>query len=272
VKNLNSFRAVERAIAYEINRQEKLLESGESVIQETRGWDEDKQETFSQRVKEGSADYRYFPDPDLPKLYISKIKEFEEENLKSQLPELPWERRGKYVDEYGIKKEDADMFVRDEFLAKLFDAVIDEFKGDKKLIKTASNYITSDIAGLVKVDDDSNEKLHKNITAESFAELMSMIHKNEISSRGAKDILKEMYERGGAPEKIAKEKNLLQKSDEGELKKVVEKIIRDNEKVVREYKNGKQSSLQFLIGQGMKATGGSANPEILKKLFIEILK
>lgn len=272
VKNLNSFRAVERAIAYEINRQGKLLDNGENVIQETRGWNEDKQETFSQRVKEGSADYRYFPDPDLPKLYISKMKEFSYENLKSQLPELPWEKRGKYIDEYDIKKEDAYMFVRDEFLAKLFDAVVEEFGGDKKLIKTASNYITSDIAGLVKSDSGSDEKLHKNITAENFAQLMSMIHKNEISSRGAKDILKEMYEKGGAPSKIAKEKNLLQKSDESELGEIVRKIITENEKVAEEYKNGKQSNLQFLIGQGMRATGGSANPEVLKKLFVESLK
>ena len=272
VKNLNSFRAVERAISYEINRQEKLLDEGGKVAQETRGWDEGKQETFSQRIKEGSADYRYFPDPDLPKLYINKMKELEEKSLKSQLPELPWEKRGKYVDEYDIKKEDADMFVRDSYLSKLFDAVVGEFKGDKKLIKTASNYITSDIAGLIKTDADSSEKLHKNITAESFAQLMSMIHKNEISSRGAKDILKEMYDRGGSPSEIAKKKNLLQKSDEGELKNIVEKIIAENKKVADEYKNGKETSLQFLIGQGMRMTGGSANPEVLKKLFIELLK
>jgi aspartyl-tRNA(Asn)/glutamyl-tRNA(Gln) amidotransferase subunit B len=272
VKNLNSFRAVERAIEYEIKRQSKLLDDGDEVIQETRGWDDTKQETFSQRVKEGSADYRYFPDPDLPKLYINKIKEFSEENLKSQLPELPWEKRERYIDEYGIKKEDAYMFVRDEFLAKLFDAIIEKFGNDKKLVKTASNYITSDIAGLIKQESEEDDKLHKNISAESFGELMSMIHKNEISSRGAKDILAEMYERGGLPDKIAKEKNLFQKSNESELKKIVEKIILENDKVVKEYKNGKQAGLQFLIGQGMKATQGSANPEVLKKLFMESLK
>ncbi len=272
VKNLNSFKVVEKAIEYEIKRQSTLLDEGGKVVQETRGWDEDKQETFSQRMKEGSADYRYFPDPDLPKLHISKIEEFKEENLKSSLPELPWEKRERYQSEYDIKGEDADMFVRDEFLSKLFDAVSKEFAEDKKLIKTASNYITSDIAGLVKQGSGESDKLHKNISAENFAQLMSMIHKNEISSRGAKDILSEMYERGGVPSEIAEEKNLFQKSDEGELKEIIAKIIKENEKVVTEYKNGKEASLQFLIGQGMKATQGSANPEVLKKLFIENIK
>jgi aspartyl-tRNA(Asn)/glutamyl-tRNA(Gln) amidotransferase subunit B len=272
VKNLNSFKVVEKAIEYEIKRQSKLLDEGGEVVQETRGWDEDKQETFSQRIKEGSADYRYFPDPDLPKLHISKIEEFSEESLKNILPELPWEKRERYKNEYDIRQEDADMFVRDEFLAKLFEGVLKEFVGDKKLIKTASNYITSDIAGLIKQSDDASDKLHKNISAENFAQLMSMIHKNEISSRGAKDILAQMYEEGGVPSEIAQEKNLFQKSDEGELKEIIEKIISENEKVAEDFKNGKEAGLQFLIGQGMKETKGSANPEVLKKLFIESLK
>ncbi|MBT3282634.1 Asp-tRNA(Asn)/Glu-tRNA(Gln) amidotransferase subunit GatB [bacterium] len=272
VKNLNSFKVVEKAIEYEIKRQSKLLDEGGEVIQETRGWDEAKQETFSQRIKEGSADYRYFPDPDLPKLHISKIEEFSGENLKNILPELPWEKRERYKSQYDIKEEDADMFVRDEFLAKLFDAVAEQFVGGNMLIKTASNYITSDIAGLVKQGGGKSDKLHENISAENFAQLMSMVHGNEISSRGAKDILKEMYENGGVPKEIAEKKNLFQKSDEGELKQIIEKIIEENEKVVTEYKNGKEAGLQFLIGQGMRATQGSANPEVLKKLFENLLK
>ncbi|MDP6388122.1 MAG: Asp-tRNA(Asn)/Glu-tRNA(Gln) amidotransferase subunit GatB [Candidatus Pacebacteria bacterium] len=272
VKNLNSFRAVERAVSYEINRQEKLLDKGEKVIQETRGWDEDKQETFSQRMKEGSADYRYFPDPDLPKLQIRELPEFSVENLEKSMPELPWKRRERYKRDFEIKDEDIEMLVRNSYLSELFEFVVSKLKNDKKLIKIASNYITSDIAGLVKSDVDSDDKLHKNISAESFAKLISMIHKNDISSRGAKNILSEMYENGGDPNKIAEEKNLFQKSDEEELKQIIEKIIMDNKKVAEDFKNGKEVSLQFLIGQGMKATQGSANPEILKKLFIEILK
>lgn len=269
VKNLNSFKAVEKAIDYEIKRQIELLERGEKVVQETRGWDENKQKTFSQRVKEGSADYRYFSDPDLPKLYISKIKEFSEERLKKILPELPWEKRERYIKKYNLKAEDAYMFVRDEFLSKLFDTLIDKFKEDKELIKLASNYIISDIVGLINIDSSFDEKSHKNISAENFSQLIFMLYNKDISSRGAKDILKELYQNGGMPDKIAKDKNLFQKSNEEELKKVVENIILENQKVVEEFKSGKQSSLQFLIGQGMRKTKSSANPEVLKKLFID---
>jgi aspartyl-tRNA(Asn)/glutamyl-tRNA(Gln) amidotransferase subunit B len=223
-------------------------------------------------MKEGSADYRYFPDPDLPKLQIRELPEFSVENLEKSMPELPWKRRERYKRDFEIKDEDIEMLVRNSYLSELFEFVVSKLKNDKKLIKIASNYITSDIAGLVKSDVDSDDKLHKNISAESFAKLISMIHKNDISSRGAKNILSEMYENGGDPNKIAEEKNLFQKSDEEELKQIIEKIIMDNKKVAEDFKNGKEVSLQFLIGQGMKATQGSANPEILKKLFIEILK
>lgn len=274
IKNLNSFKAVERAIDYEIKRQIKLLENGEQVIQETRGWDENKQKTFLQRIKEGSADYRYFPDPDLPKLYINEIKEFDKENLKKQLPELPWEKRERYINKYNLKEEDAYIFVRDEFLSKLFDSIIEKSKENKELIKLASNYIISDIIGLINTDDipnENNKKSHKNISTENFYKLILMLYNKDISSRGAKNILKEMYQNGGMPYKIAKEKNLFQKSNEGELKKIVENIISKNQKVAEDFKGGKQTALQFLIGQGMRETKGSANPEMLKKLFIESL-
>lgn len=272
VKNLNSFKVVEKAIDYEIKRQTELLENGERVVQETRGWDENKQKTFSQRVKEASADYRYFPDPDLPKLYISKIKEFSEESLKSILPELPWEKRKIYIKKYNLKAEDAYMFVRDKFLSKLFDTLIDKFEEDKELIKLASNYITSDIVGLINTDSSFDEKSHKNISAENFSQLIFMVYNKDISSRGAKDILKELYQKGGMPDKIAKDKNLFQKSNKEELKKVIEDIILENQKAVEEFKSGKQASLQFLIGQGMRKTKGSANPEVLKKLFIDFIE
>lgn len=271
VKNLNSFKAVEKAIDYEIKRQIELLEKGEKVIQETRGWDENKQKTFLQRVKEGSADYRYFPDPDLPKLYISKIKEFNKESLKNQLPELPWEKRERYINKYNFKEEDAYMFVKDEFLSRLFDALVEKFEENKELIKLASNYITSDIVGLINIDSSFDEKSHKNISAENFSQLIFMLYNKDISSRGAKDILKELYQKGGMPDKIAKDKNLFQKSNKEELKKIVENIILENQKVVEEFKSGKQASLQFLIGQGMRKTKGSANPEVLKKLFIDFI-
>jgi len=267
VKNLNSFKVVEKAIEYEIKRQIELIESGGVVSQETRGWNEKKQETFSQRVKEGSADYRYFPDPDLPKLRISELEEFNKENLKIEIPELPWEKRERYKKEYEIKDEDIESFVVDKKLGDFFEDVISDFNNDKAFTKLASNYITSDLMGIIKVA----EKI-KLPDAKKFSKLISMVKSGDISSRAAKDILVIFYHEGGDPEEIAKEKNLLQKSDEGELKEIVQTIIEDNENVVLEYKSGKESSLQFLIGQGMRVTKGSANPKILSKIFTEELK
>ena len=268
VKNLNSFRAMERAIAYEYERQVAQLEAGERVIQETRGWDEAKQKTFSQRAKEDSHDYRYFPDPDLPKLRISEIPEFGEEILKKEMPELPDEKRKRYTEEYGIKSEDIEIFIADFSLQNLFEkSVVPKLGGDKKLIQLASNYITND---LVKIAGGKGEVLER--IKDNFADLVKMAGAGEISSRGAKDILAEMALEGGDPRKIAEAKNLFQKSDPEALKKVVAEIISANLKVVADYKGGKEASLQYLVGQGMKATKGSANPEVLKKMLIEEIR
>jgi aspartyl-tRNA(Asn)/glutamyl-tRNA(Gln) amidotransferase subunit B len=263
VKNLNSFRAVERAIEFEIKRQIKVLECGKEIFQETRGWDENKQETFSQRIKEGSADYRYFPDPDLPKLNIGEIEDFK--NIK--LTELPWEKRDRYKKDFDIKSEDIESYITDRKLEEFFEEVVSNFEGDINSIKLASNYITSDLVGLMK-----NEGVIKFPAVKDFAKLIMMVKSGEISSRAAKDILKIIFKDGGNPENIAKEKKLIQKSDENELLKIVKKIIKENKQVSEDYRAGKKSSIQYLIGQGMKETKGSANPKILSKLFIDALK
>jgi aspartyl-tRNA(Asn)/glutamyl-tRNA(Gln) amidotransferase subunit B len=269
IKNLNSFRSVEKAIDFEVDRQIDLLEEGGEVIQETRGWNEIKEKTFSQRLKEFSHDYRYFPEPDLPKLYISEISEFEEEVLKRELPELPWQKRKRYLG-IGLKEEDVEFFVRDAVTGTglyndLFQKVLDS-SDDKETLLLAGNYIVSDIVGLAK------KGATLNIRWQDFVELLQMIRESEVSSRGAKDILAVMLTEGGSPAKIAEEKDLLQKSDKGELKEIVQRVIKENSKVVDEYKNGKETALQFLIGQGMKETKGSANPGVLKELFISELK
>ena len=273
VKNLNSFKVVEKAIDYEIKRQIEAIEKGEAIIQETRGWDENKQETFSQRIKEGSADYRYFPDPDLPKLKLSEIPEFNQEELKKELPEFPWEKRARYKRDYKIKDEDIEIYITDSLYGDFFENVVKVFseKGfsDENLFVLASNYITSDIVGFKKNSDIEGFGF---IEVDSFSELVKMIIDGKISSRGAKDILKIMFEKGGSPEKIAEENNLIQKNDEGELKEIVSKIISENNSVVEEFKNGKEASLKFLIGQGMKATKGSANPKILQDLLVKEIK
>lgn len=265
VKNLNSFRVVERAILYEIERQSKLLEKGEKVVQETRGWDEGKQATFSQRLKEESHDYRYFPDPDLPKLKLSEISELSEKNLKKEIPELPWEKRARLIKEYGIKKESAEIFVQDNVIGVFFETVAKTIN-DKKGFSLAENYIISDLAGLTKEHDGMGK-----INDENFSKLIQMILENKISSRGAKDILTIMYAEGGSPEMIAESRGLLQKSDEGELTHIVQKIIDDNKSVADEYRAGKVASLQFFIGQVMRTTKGSANPQIIKNILIKLL-
>ncbi len=269
VKNLNSFKSVERAIQYEFDRQIDLLESGEKIIQETRGWDEDKQKTFSQRTKETSEDYRYFPEPDIPKFKLSEIEDFNIERLVNFLPELPWKKREIYKKMYGLKDDDVEFFVSNILWANYFENVVELFD-DQKLFKIVSNYITSDLVGLSK--GLSVEDAVQKIIPENLAGLMKMVSSEQISSRGAKDILKIMYEKGGNPEEIAKSEGLIQKSDERELSEIIEKIIAENQKVVDEYKSGKEASLQFLIGQAMKATKGSANPQVLKKLFETKLK
>ena len=268
VKNINSFKAVEKAVAFEIDRQIKLLEEGGKVIQETRGWNEDKQGTYSQRIKEDSHDYRYFPDPDLPKMKISEIPEFAKDILKKELPELPWEKRTRYENNYGIKAVDVEIFVRPGIISAFFEKVCEDFGGDKNLIKLASNYIISDLLGMVNKSADGLLGL---VTDKSFASLIKMVVESKISSRGAKDILKIMFEKGGNPEEIAEKEGLLQKSDLGELEKIAGQIIIDNQKVVADYKAGKEVALMSLVGQGMKATKGSANPQVLKEVFLKLL-
>lgn len=267
VKNLNSFRSVERATAYEIERQKEILESGGKVVQETRGWDETKQVTFSQRLKEESHDYRYFPDPDLPKLKLSEVPEFSAENLKKEMPELPWEKRERYQKEFGLKSEDVEVYINNINIAKFFESAISGLS--KEEYKLASNYITSDLIGLIKSTGVSFE--NSKLEPKSFSSLIKMINEGKLSSRGGKDLLVILFKEGGDPEKVAEEKGLIQKSNEEELKKIIESVIEKNPKVVADYKAGKESVLQFLIGMGMRETKGSANPAVLKKIFIDLL-
>lgn len=257
IKNLNSFRAVERAIEFETKRQTELLEKGEQVVQETRGWDEDKGITFSQRKKETSHDYRYFPDPDIPKLWLSKIAEFQ--NLKDTLPELPAVKRAKYVNEFGLKNEDACMFVADSKLGKLFEETYRLQPGAPVLI---ANYISSDIAGLIS---KHGEKGIENIKPDALSAILVSYESGDISSRGIKDSLEEVFVNGGSLIDIAKK--YLQKSDEGELSKIVEQVIAENEQQFADLKAGNDKVLQFLVGQGMKLSKGSANPGVLADLF-----
>lgn len=259
IKNLNSFRSVERAIAYEITRQTALIESGGKVVQETRGWNEVKQETFHQRFKEGSADYRYFPEPDLPKLYLSELPEFSPEAVRASLPELPWERRERYA-RLGLKTEDIEFIIASVARGIFFDAVIQELGDERESVVRAANYFISDLAGECG-----------NATPISFTRLIRMCTARSLSSRGAKDTLLVLVEKGGDPEEIAKEYGFIQVHDAMTLGVAVDAMLAKEGKAVAEYKGGKEAALQYLVGKAMKESKGAGNPQELQKLIIQKL-
>ena len=261
VKNLNSFKSVEGAIEFEIKRQIELIEKGEKVIQETRGWDEVKGRTFSQRVKESANDYRYFPDPDLPKLSMTMSEEFPQSRISEELPELPEKKRLKYKD-LGLSREQSEILVSDLSLGKFYDSVLVHKGGEAVVAKLVANYLTSDLLPLFE-----QRGFDTLLNSKTFAELMDMVQKNEISSRVAKDLLVEVVFEGKDPRDLAKERNLLQSSSEDALLPLVDQVVRQHEQVVMEYKAGKETALQFLVGQGMKLSKGSANPQVLLELF-----
>ena len=272
IKNLNSFRAMERAVEYEIKRQTELLERGEKVIQETRGWDEAKQSTFAQRTKEGSADYRYFPDPDLPSLQLTEIADFSKENLAREMPELPWERRERYL-ALGIKKDDAQLYVQEAALGGFFEEVIALFGGDKARILLASNYIANDLVKIIRDIEgrDSEYQSEIPISARNFREIIDMLAEDAISSRAAKDILIACVKGGiEEPRRYAEREGLL-KASAPALENVVNEVIANNPKVADDFRAGKGAALEFLIGQCMKTLRGAGDPAVLRELLIKNL-
>ncbi|MBP9695575.1 MAG: Asp-tRNA(Asn)/Glu-tRNA(Gln) amidotransferase subunit GatB, partial [Candidatus Magasanikbacteria bacterium] len=265
VKNLNSFRAVAGAIEFEVKRQSSLLEQGEVVKQETRGWDDKAQETYSQRSKESSHDYRYFPDPDIPKLKLSLMPEFAHDAIKKELPELPWKKRDRYSLSYGMTEKELAVFVESPVISTYFESVISLFAKDQKKVKLAVNYILSDYLGLLKkkgftISDPDHESHKKDsistvgpIKPETFSELIELISAGDVSSRGAKDLLVLLTEDAtinevvaGSLKSIAEKYGLIQKSDAGSLDPIIADIITNNPKVVADYKAGKVALLQFL--------------------------
>jgi aspartyl-tRNA(Asn)/glutamyl-tRNA(Gln) amidotransferase subunit B len=264
VKNLNSFRSVERAIEYELARMIALYEAGrqDEIVQETRGWDEVKQSTFSQRSKENAHDYRYFPDPDLPKMKLHSM--FPIDAMKGELPELPWAKRDRYVKDYGLKAGDSELYVADQKLGAYFESIVTGT--DMAFAQAASNYLSSDVLGLMKKDAEAHLPKH-----EHFKELITMVTASEITSRSAKDILSIIVKESSSPRVIAEKEGLLQQNNEDDLKPIVAQVIVDNAAMVTQYKEGKEAVLQALVGMIMKATKGSANPAIATKLLKELM-
>ncbi len=271
IKNLNSFRVVEKSIDYEIKRQSKVLDSGEKVIQETRGWDEKKQRTFSQRIKEESKDYRYFPEPDLPPLNnLTKISS----KLSVGLPELPQPKRKRFEEEYNLPIDDINILVNSKGLSDYFEQVISELNtwlkiksiSDKQpLIKLTVNYVLTELQKLLS----STKTKIKNckISSENFAEFITLIHQKEISSSAAQSVLKEMFETSADPSHIIETKNLKQVNDKDTLTGIVKQVIKDNSKPVDDFKLGKENALQFLVGKVMANSKGQANPEVVKEIL-----
>lgn len=277
VKNINSISSAVKAALYEIDRQSALLDEGKAVVQETRGWDDVNQKTVSQRTKEGSADYRYFPEPDLPPITIT---DEELARLKAQVPELPQGRRDRFVTEYGITLGDAEIFVVFKRLGDYFEAVVSELKREDNpltgksqdygnLAKVAANWIITQLQPkLFAVSADPQDT---KVTAELFADFVVRVASGQVGSSAAQTLLQKLWETGDTPEHLIAEHDLAQVSDAAALNQMVENVIAQNEKIVADVKAGKEVALKALIGRVMAASKGKANPQVAEQMLREKL-
>ena len=265
-KNMNSFRAIVREIEYEVGRQIEVIEAGGKIEQETLRWDDVSGKTFSMRDKEDAEDYRYFPEPDLVAIRLSD--EYIEK-VRSSLPELPENRRKRYLEEYELSQKDATLLTASKYLSDLFEGTL-KIYGTPKAI---ANWILSDISRILNEEELEPENIP--FTWKELAQLVELIDKGTISSAIGKKFLEELFtynkETMKMPEEIIKEKGWIQISDEGAIKEVVMQILEANPQSIADYKAGKDRALGFLVGQAMKQTKGKANPQMLNKMFIEEL-
>lgn len=270
LKNINSFRFAKDAIEYEIKRQTEILAGGGEIKQETRGWDEMKRKTVSQRSKEEAHDYRYFPEPDLPPF---ETKIFDLGTIEDSLPELPAQKRVRFAGEYGLNEKQTETLVGDLVMADYFEEAASELKSQISSIQSylpLFNYLTSDLRGLVNEIGISFADIK--IEPEHLAHLVALIDDGKIGSRQAKDVLKKMFDSGLDPEDIVKSEGLETVSDTEELEMVVKEVLGKNPKAVEDYKKGKAASMQFLIGQAMGQLKGRGNPATLKEIFEKALE
>ena len=261
MKNMSSFRSIVRAIDYEIGRQIDVLENGGKIDQETLRWDEVFGKTFTMRSKEDAQDYRYFPEPDLG---IIEISEEWKEEIRKSLPEMPEERKVRYMEEFKLPEYDSNIIVSSKYLSDFFEEAC-KVCGNPKSV---SNWIMTDIIRVQNEEDIEQMPF----TAEELGKLIVLIDKGTISSSIAKKVFEELLEEPRDPEQIIKEKGWVQISDEGAIKEVVLKILEANPGSIADYKAGRDRALGFLVGQAMKETKGKANPQLLNKLFLEELK
>lgn len=262
IKNLNSFKAAVKAMEFEEKRHIALLEKGDNTIRETRRWDDTKGETVSMRVKEDASDYRYFPEPDIVDMDISNEWI---ENINDSLPELPQAKMERFINDYNLPEYDSSVLTSSRALANFFEDTVKHFNDAKQV----SNWIMGDILRRLKDEDLEIEDMR--FGAKELADLIKLIEEGKISNNIGKKVLRTMFEEGGDPNIIVKEKGLIQINDEDEIKKIVLEIVKANPQSIEDYKNGKDRALGFLVGQVMKATRGKANPQMVNKMILEEL-
>jgi len=287
IKNLNSFRSVERALEFEVKRQTRLWDlNTPPSIQSTRGWDEKELKTVVQRDKEESADYRYFPEPDLPPIIFTgqEIKK-----IKASLPELPNDKKLRFIKEYQVSSVDAKVLAENQAVAQYFEEVMSEARAwlesldealgtseevwafnKQRLTKLVAGWLLSE---LFKLMNESGKSINEiKISPENFAEFIAIVYQKKINSSSAQVLLREMFQIGGDPSQIMEEKDLTQVGDAGQLEEIIAKIIKDNPEQVKEYQSGKEPLIKYFIGLAMKETKGKADPQILESLFKVKLK
>jgi len=263
IKNLGSIRAVGEALEYEVNRQLKILEGGGKIEQETRGWNEEKKETFSMRGKEEAHDYRYFPEPDIPPIVVNE--EWKEE-IRKRIPELPAQKEERFVREMGLSREEAHILVVSLPLARLFEEAVSQYPQPKKI----ANWLISDFQGILNTEGKSIEEVPFN--AQLLLEMLELLDEGTISIRIAKEIFPEVVLKGKSPKETVEARGLLQIADEEAISKVVVEVIEEEKEAVGQYLKGKEKAVGFLMGQIMRKTKGKANPSLASLILKEKLE
>lgn len=262
MKNLNSFHAIERAIAYESQRQIELIEDGEKVVQETRRWDDNKGYSYAMRSKEDAQDYKYFPEPDLPPIEIS---DEQIEEIKSTMPELPEEKRERYLNELGLPEYDTGIITGDIALVKFFESTLEKCDSPKDV----ANWIMGEVMKLL--NDSATLTENNPLKPEALAAVINMVKSNKINRGTGKKVLEKVFTDGVDPEKYVEENNLAQVTDLSALRPIIEQVIAENEKSVSEYKAGKTQAMGYIMGQAMRALKGKAPAQEVQKILKEIL-
>jgi len=262
IKNMNSFKAVQRALEYEAKRQIKILMEGGKIEQETRRWDESKGITVSMRSKEEAHDYRYFPEPDVVPIVVNDEWLHD---IKLGLPEMPDQKKRRFIEQYDLPEYDAGVLTSSKALANFFEECVRQYNNPK----TVSNWVMGEVLRILKEKDMEVEEIP--FTPSHLAELLTLIDNGTISITMGKQVFSEMFESGDNPKKIVEEKGLAQISDQSELEKIINKVLEENQQSVIDYKNGKDRAFGFLVGQTMKATKGKANPQMVNRILKEKL-